>query len=121
VIDLFQPRAPMKAQARMVKLCIDDDPAAMQAEQRMQALRLAWAARTKRGQPLIGASAQDRAQARRRKDAERRAEMQGTARHAAAKAAKLAAYHAMTEEERAALRAYQRDWYARRKAASNER
>ena len=121
MIDLFQPRAPMKAQARMVKLCIDDDPAAMQAEQRMQALRLAWAARTKRGQPLIGASAQERAQARRIKDAERRAEARGTARHAAAKAAKLAAYHAMTEQERAALRAYQRDWYARRKAASNER
>ena len=116
MLDLFYPPTIAPQASRTVTLCADDDPEEMKQQQRMQALRKAWAARVKYGAPMINATAEEKAAARRERDAIRREAARGSARHEAIKAAKRDGYAAMTEEERQARLKYQREWYARRKS-----
>jgi hypothetical protein len=115
MLDLFYPPTIAPQSSRTVTLCTDDDPEELKRQQRLQALRKAWAARAKYGVPMVGATAEEKAAAKRERDAIRRDAARGSPRHEAIKAAKRNGYAAMTEEQRQARLAYQREWYARSK------
>jgi hypothetical protein len=118
VLDLFQPpKPPVPTNVRRVLLADMDAPIGEdeRRRQRLEALRIAWAARSKTGKVYLNSTREEKLARRRIADQITRQDRRGSPEHEAEKAAKLARYHAMTPEQKEALRAKKREWYARRK------
>ena len=114
MLDLFQPPKVVPKPTRVV--CQMPDLEAEKRQQRLDALRLAWAARSKDGTVQFNATRAEKLAKRRKRDAEKRRQMIGSPAHEVLKAQKRANYHALTVEQKKERQRYQREWYARRNA-----
>ena len=117
MLDLFQPVAIVPANVRRVILADMDAPIGEEEKQRqrMAALRLAWAARSKDGKVRYGQTRDEKLARRRERDALKRQAAIGSPAHEALKAQKRANYAALTPEQKKAILAQKREWYARTK------
>ena len=113
MLDLFRPPVIQPIPTRVVNHM--PDYAAERHQQRLAALRLAWKARSKTGEVRDGDSREEKLARRREHDRKKRQERIGSPAHEALKAQKRANYHALTDEQKKAILAQQREWYARKK------
>jgi hypothetical protein len=113
MLDLFQPPVVQPVPTRVI--CHMPDYATERQQQRIDALRKAWVARSKGGEVRYGDSHEEKLARRREYDRKVREQKRGSAEHEAAKAKKRNRYHSLTDAQKKAVLAQKREWYARKK------